>query len=186
AVWDFAQGLDLTHLYADIKATQHQPGHPHVDPRILLALWLYATIDGVGSAHQLDRLCTSHTAYQWLCGGVSMNYHTLADFRVDHHDWLNDLLTDTVAVLLHQDLVTLNQVAQDGMKVRASAGADTFRRQPTLEGCLAQARDQVQALSRQADEGNSAVSNRQRAAQGRATREKTERRQRALDQIPAL
>jgi transposase len=186
AVWDFAQQLDLSHLYDAIKATQGRPGHPHVDPRILFALWLYATIDGVGSAHELDRLCAHHTAYQWLCGGVSMNYHTLADFRVEHHDWLNNLLTDTVAVLLHQDLVTLNRVAQDGMKVRASAGADTFRRQPTLEGCLATAQEQVQALSRQADESHSAVSNRQRAAQQRAAREKTQRIQKALDQIPAL
>jgi hypothetical protein len=186
AVWDFAQGLDLTHLYDAIKATQHRPGHPHVDPRILFALWLYATIDGVGSAHELDRLCTHHTAYQWLCGGVSMNYHTLADFRVEHHDWLNNRLTDTVAVLLHQDLVTLNRVAQDGMKVRVSAGADTFRRQPTLESCLTQARQQVQALCRQTDEGNSAVSNRQRAAQQRAAREKVQRIQKALDRIPAL
>jgi transposase len=186
AVWTFAQQLDLAHLYDTIKATQNRPGHPHVDPRILFALWLYATIDGVGSAHELDRLCTSHTAYQWLCGGVSMNYHTLADFRVEHQDWLNNLLTDTVAVLLHQDLVTLHRVAQDGMKVRASAGADTFRRQPTLEGCLATARQQVQALCRQADESNSAVSNRQRAAQERAAREKAQRIQKALDQIPAL
>ena len=115
-----------------------------------------------------------------------MNYHTLADFRVEHHDWLNNLLTDTVAVLLHQDLVTLHRVAQDGMKVRASAGADTFRRQPTLEGCLATAQEQVQALCRQADESNSAVSNRQRAAQERAAREKAQRIQKALDQIPAL
>jgi transposase len=75
AVWNFAQQLDLSHLYDAIKATQHRPGHPHADPRILFALWLYATIDGVGSAHELDRLCTCHTAYQWLCGGVSMNYH---------------------------------------------------------------------------------------------------------------
>ena len=148
AVWDFAQGIDLWHLYRPIKATQHRPGHPHVDPRILFALWLYATIDGVGSARELDRLCTCHTAYQWLCGGVSMNYHTLADFRVDHHDWLNELLTNSVAVLLHQDLVTLNRVAQDGMKVRVSAGADTFRRQPTLERRLAQAREQVDRIAR--------------------------------------
>jgi transposase len=186
AVWNFAQGIDLSHLYDAIKATQNRPGHPHVDPRILFALWLYATIDGVGSAHELDRLCTCHTAYQWLCGGVSMNYHTLADFRVAHRDWLNSLLTDTVAVLLHQDLVTLNRVAQDGMKVRASAGADTFRRQPTLERCLAEANEQVRALSRQADEGDSAVSHRQRAARQRAAREKTQRIQKALDQIPAL
>jgi transposase len=186
AVWDFAQGLDLTHLYDRIRATHGRPGHPHVDPRILLALWLFATIDGVGTARELDRLCTSHTAYRWLCGGVSVNYHTLADFRVDHHDWLNELLTNSVAVLLHQNLVTLNRVAQDGMKVRASAGADTFRRQPTLERCLAQARQQVELLARQAGEGDAAVSQRQRAARRRAACEKAHRIQRALDQMPAL
>jgi hypothetical protein len=151
-----------------------------------MALWLYATIDGVGTARELDRLCASHTAYRWLCGGVSMNYHTLADFRVDHHDWLNELLTNSVAVLLHQDLVTLNRVAQDGMKVRASAGADTFRRQPTLNRCLADARQQVDLLSRQADGDNAAVSQRQRAAQWRAACEKAQRIQKALDQMPAL
>jgi transposase len=186
AVWDFAQGIDLSHLYRPIKATQHRPGHPHVDPRILFALWLYATIDGVGSARELDRLCTCHTAYQWLCGGVSMNYHTLADFRVDHHDWLNELLTNSVAVLLHQNLVTLNRVAQDGMKVRASAGADTFRRQPTLERRLAEARAQVELLSHQSGESDATVSQRQQAARRRAAREKAERLQKALDQIPAL
>jgi transposase len=186
AVWDFAQRLDLSHLYDRIKATQHRPGHPHVDPRILMALWLYATTDGVGTARELDRLCVSHTAYRWLCGGVSMNYHTLADFRVDHHDWLDGLLTHSVAVLLHQNLVTLNRVAQDGMKVRASAGADTFRRQPTLDRCLAQAQEQVEALSRQADESDAAVSQRQRSARERGAREKAQRIQKALDLIPAL
>ena len=186
AVWSFAQGIDLSPLYNAIKATRNRPGHPHVDPRILFALWLFATIDGVGSARELDRLCAEHTAYRWLCGGVSVNYHTLADFRVGHRDWLDGLLTDTVAVLLHQDLVALNRVAQDGMKVRASAGADTFRRQPTLQRCLADAHEQVQALSRQADESDSAVSNRQRGAQQRAARERAQRLQRALDQIPAL
>src|SRR5215213_2208489 len=186
AAWAFAEGLDLSPLYAAIKATEGRPGHPHVDPRILFALWLYATTDGVGSARELERLCGCHTAYRWVCGGVSVNYHTLADFRVEHQDWLDDQLTDTVAALLHQNLVTLRRVAQDGMKVRASAGADTFRRQPTLERCLAEAREHVEALSRQADESDAAVSQRQRAARQRAAREKSERLRKALDQIPAV
>jgi transposase len=186
AVWAFTEGLDLAALYQPIKATQHRPGHPHIDPRILMSLWLYATIDGVGTARELDRLCTSHTAYRWLCGGVSVNYHTLADFRVDHHDWLDELLTNSVAVLLHQNLVTLNRVAQDGMKVRASAGADTFRRQSTLQECLGQAQEQVEALSRQAGEGDAAVPQRQRSARRRAGRERAQRIQKALEQMPAL
>ncbi len=185
-VWAFALGLDLTPLYAAIKAVEGHAGNTPIDPRILFALWLYATLDGVGSARELDRLTTAHLAYQWLCGDVSVNYHTLADFRVDHRDWLDGQLTDTVAVLLHQDLVTLRQVAQDGMKVRASAGADTFRRQPTLDRCRREAEEQVAALSQRADEDDTAVSRRQQAARERAARERAARVRRALDQMPAL
>ena len=185
-VWAFTLQLDLTPLYATIKAVKGHVGNTPIDPRILFALWLYATLDGVGSARELERLTTSHLAYQWLCGDVSVNYHTLADFRVAHPDWLDGQLTDTVAVLLQQGLVTLQHVAQDGMKVRADAGADTFRRQPTLERCRREAEDQVEKLSRQTGESDAAVSRRQQAARERATREKAERLQAALDHLPAV
>ena len=185
-VWAFTLQLDLTPLYATIKAVEGHVGNTPIDPRILFALWLYATLDGVGSARELERLTTSHLAYQWLCGDVSVNYHTLADFRVAHPDWLDGQLTDTVAVLLQQGLVTLQHVAQDGMKVRAAAGADTFRRQPTLERCRREAQDQVEKLSRQTGESDTAVSRRQQAARERATREKAERLQAALDHLPAV
>ena len=185
-VWAFTLQLDLTPLYATIKAVEGHVGNTPIDPRILFALWLYATLDGVGRARELERLTTSHLAYQWLCGDVSVNYHTLADFRVAHPDWLDGQLTDTVAVLLQQGLVTLQHVAQDGMKVRADAGADTFRRQPTLERCRREAEDQVEKLSRQTGESDTAVSRRQQAARERATREKAERLQAALDHLPAV
>ena len=185
-VWAFTLQLDLTPLYAAIKAVEGHVGNTPIDPRILFALWLYATLDGVGSARELERLTTSHLAYQWLCGDVSVNYHTLADFRVAHPDWLDGQLTDTVAVLLQQGLVTLQHVAQDGMKVRADAGADTFRRQPTLERCRREAEDQVEKLSRQTGESDTAVSRRQQAARERATREKAERLQAALAHLPAV
>ena len=185
-VWAFTLQLDLTPLYATIKAVEGHVGNTPIDPRILFALWLYATLDGVGSARELERLTTCHLAYQWLCGDVSVNYHTLADFRVAHPDWLDGQLTDTVAVLLQQGLVTLQHVAQDGMKVRADAGADTFRRQPTLERCRREAEDQVEKLSRQTGESDTAVSRRQQAARERATREKAERLQAALDHLPAV
>jgi len=82
AVWSFVEGLDLSALYDVIKARESQPGHPPASPKLMLALWLWATIDGVGSARQLDRLCRNHLIYRWLCGGVSMNYHSLSNFRV--------------------------------------------------------------------------------------------------------
>ena len=110
-------------------------GRDPIDPKILLALWLYATIDGVGSARRLDRLCKEPFAYLWLCGDVKVNYHTLADFRVYHVETLDDLLRQSVRTLLHQGLIQLNRVAQDGMRVRASAGSSSFRRKPSLEKC---------------------------------------------------
>jgi len=185
-VWQFALHIDLAPLYDRIKAVAGHPGKPPVDPRILFALWLYATRDGIGSARELDRLCADHMAYLWLCGEVPVNYHTLADFRVRHANWLNELLSESVAALLHQNLVTLNRVALDGMKVRASAGAGSFRRQPTLHERLTEAQEQVAALSQQLEDGSTAVSQRQQAARERAAREKVQRVQQALAQMPAL
>jgi transposase len=148
-VWEYVEGLDRTGLYQEIRAVEGHAGRDPIDPRILLALWLYATLDGVGSAREVDRLCEDHVAYQWVCGGVSVNYHTLSDFRVDHGEFLDALLTGSVATWMHQGLVTLERVAQDGVRVRASAGAASFRRGPTLEECQAQAQAQVEALRRE-------------------------------------
>src|SRR5437867_2808081 len=70
AVWAFVEARNLGPLYATIRAVEGNVGRPPIDPKILVALWLYATLQGVGSARALDRLCESHVAYQWLCGGV--------------------------------------------------------------------------------------------------------------------
>src|SRR3989338_1649733 len=122
-VWEFVEGLDLEPLHAEIKAVEGHAGRPAIDPAILMALWLYATVEGVGSARAIARLCEEHDAYRWLCGGVSVNYHTLADFRVQHVEYLDRVLTTSVATLMAEGLVTLTRVAQDGVRVRASAGA---------------------------------------------------------------
>jgi transposase len=185
-VWDYVVGLDLTPLYARIAAVEGHAGAPATDPRLLLALWLQATLDGVGSARALARLCEEHVAYQWLCGGVSVNYHTLSDFRTAHVAELDTLLTQSVATLLAEQLVTLECVAQDGVRVRASAGAASFRRRPRLEQCWAEADAQVQALRAELDTDPGATSQRQRAARERAARERQIRVARALAQLPAV
>ena len=122
-VWAFAEGLALAPLYARIKAVEGAPGHPPADPRLLVALWLYATVDGVGSARELARRCSEHLAYQWLCGGVGVNHKTLGDFRVAHGGLLERLLSDGFAALLRAGIASLERVAQDGMRIRAAAGA---------------------------------------------------------------
>ena len=183
-VWEYAEGLDLTPLYEQIRAVEGWAGRNAIDPKILLALWLYATLDGVGSAREVDRLCEAHVAYRWICGGVSVNYHTLSDFRTQHTELLDELLTQSVATLMHQGLVTLNRVAQDGMRVRASAGASSFRRRKTLEACQAEARDQVDSLRAELKADPGAENRRRKAARRRAARERSERIQRALAELP--
>ena len=146
--WQFAEGLDLSPLLMRIKSVEDQPGTPPIDPRILTTLWLYAALRGVGSARELDRRCGEHgeVPFQWICGGVSVNHHTLSDFRTQHVEFLDGVLTQSVAALLEQELVEMDRVAQDGMRVRASAGASSFRRKPTLEECLADAQAALQRI----------------------------------------
>jgi len=185
-VWQYLQELDLSALLGRIKAVQHRPGHPPIDPRIMLALWLYATLRGVGAARELARRCETDLPFQWICGGVSVNYHTLADFRTQHVEFLDELLTKSVALLMQQELVTLDRVAQDGMRVRASAGAASFRREPTLQEHLAEAQAQVEALKAELETDPAAASKRQQAARQRAARERLDRVHKALEQLPEV
>lgn len=181
-VWRFVTSLDLQPFYGRIRAVSGRAGRPPIDPRILMGLWLLATLEGVGSARGLARLCEEHLAYRWMCGGVSVNHHTLSDFRVDHGDRLDELLSQSVASLMAEGLVTLDRVSQDGVRVRAGAGTGSFRSKDALDECLREAREQVQALKREVAEDPSAASARQASARARAAREREERIQRALEQ----
>ena len=186
AIWAMLERLDLSAFYGSIKAVLGRPGHPTTDPQVLLALWLYATTEGVGSARQLDRLCEEHDAYRWLRGGVPINYHMLADFRVAHQRALEELLTELVAAMMVEGLVTLRHVAQDGMRTRAWAGESAFRRQEGLEHCLAQARAQVERLAAEREHPDAGVSRREQAARERAARERQQRVEEALRRLPAI
>jgi transposase len=185
-VWAYVIQADLGPIYAGILAVEGGSGRPAIAPEILFALWLYATIEGVGSARAIARLTQSHDAYRWICGGVQVNYHTLSDFRVDHGDTLDDLLTASVAALLAAKAVKLKRVAQDGMRVRASAGAASFRRRGTLEQHLEDAKEQVQTLKQQIDADPAALTRKQQAARTRATREREEKVRKALARLPEL
>jgi transposase len=174
-IWAYVEGLDLSELEDRIKARDDRPGHPATSPRLLLALWLYATSDGVGSARALERLCNSHDVYRWLCGGVSVNYHTLADFRVGCADLLDRLLAEHLAALAKADLVDLDTLAQDGVRIRASAGAASFRREATLDRHLATAQAVVEELKHEVEARSDASNQRIKAAKERAARERSER-----------
>lgn len=184
AIWEFVEQLDLTMLYAQIQSVEGHAGRAAIDPKILTTLWLHATIDGVGSARRLAELCEQHAVYQWICGGVSVNYHTLSDFRTQNGTWLDSMLTQSVAVLMHAGVVDLKRTAQDGLRVRASAGAASFRREQTLRACLEQARQQVEQLRKELEADPGAARTREQAARERALRERKERVSEALRQLP--
>lgn len=185
-VWAFVQALDLAPLYARIKSVAGRGGAPAIDPAILVALWLWATIDGVGSAREVDRLCERDDAYRWICGGVGVNYHSLADFRTEHEAWLDAQLTRSIASLVDRRLVTLNVVAQDGLRVRAHAKASSFRRREKLAELHALAKAQVQALKRELTEDAGASARRKQAALERAAREREQRLAQALATMDKL
>jgi transposase len=186
AVWAFVQSLDLRALHDAVKAREGVPGQAPPQPELMMALWLWATVDGVGSARQLARLCEQHLAYRWLCGGVSMNYHTLSDFRVAHAVVLEGLLADGVAALVDQGLVALDVLAQDGLRVRAAAGAGSFRRRERLVKLAAAAKARVERLRAELEADPAAGDRRQRAAQQRAAREREERVKAALERMSEL
>lgn len=187
-VWAFVQSLDLGLLYRDIKVSDHQAGRPAIAPEILVALWLQATLDSIGAGRELDRRCKRDARYRWICGGVSVNYHTLSDFRTQHGEFLRSVLIDSVASMIDQGLVPLETVAQDGMRVRAGAGSSSFRRQPSLEKLQQQAAEHLDRLERENEDESArqAADARCRAARERAARERKQRIDEALRQRQKL
>ncbi len=179
AIWQYACVCDISPWIAEIRAVAGGAGRDAVDPRILLALWLFATVEGIGSARRLAEFCQRDFAYLWLCGEVTVNRDLLNTFRCSHPEALDKIMTDTIGVLLQHELVRLTRVAQDGMRVRASAGKSSFRRQETLATHLAEARQQVEDCRREEDDDQAGRS-RQEAARQRAATERLQRIEAAI------
>ena len=184
AICAVIERMDLSALYIPIEARDEVAGAPTIDPKILLELWVYATSEGEGSAREIWRLLQVHAAYRWICGGVDVGYHTLSDFRSERSQVVDALITQVLALLMKQDLVDLNRVAQDGTRVRASAGAASFRREQTLQALMQEARTHLQTVTREA--ADPAISARRAAARKRGAQQRIERLEAALEQIPEV
>jgi transposase len=181
-VWALVEGLDLTPLYQNIKSVVGHAGRPAIDPRILVSLWLYATDEHIASAHELAKRCQDCDPYKWICGGVGVNYHTLADFRVEHPEWLHEQVVTCIAVLRSEGRASLDTVGQDGMRVRASAGSGSFKKAEELAQLLAVAERQWDQLQEEFDQTEQLPS-RQIAARERAARERMERLKQAQKEV---
>lgn len=182
-LWAAVEHLDLSRFYEPIEAREGVAGRPATDPKVLVCVWLYATADGVGSARRLEELCRCHAAYRWICGGVTVNNHLLSEFRVGHEAALDDLLSEVLGKLMAAGLVTLRRVAHDGMRVRASAGAASFRRKQRLMQFVKEARERVAELKAEGKEPGSRT--RREAAAVRASEDRLRRVEAALAAVPA-
>jgi transposase len=185
-IWAYVEKLDLGALEERVQARAHGPGQSPPSPRLLLALWLYATTQGVGSARALARLCESDDAFRWLCGGVSLNHHGLSDFRTEHPELLERLLIENVASLSVAGVIDLDEVIQDGLRVRASAGGGSYHRARKLHKELRKARRLVERLREENDDDPDASNRRIRAARERATRERETKVEAALAQLAEI
>ena len=143
--------LDVSRFAEPIKAREGVAGRDATDPRLLVGLWLYGCIRGIGSARELARRCEESAPFRWLCGGVTVNHRLLSDFRTDHGAALDELFTQVIASLVDKEVVKVSRVSQDGVRVRVSAGAGSFRREERLQELLAEAQEHVEELRRQVD-----------------------------------
>lgn len=175
--------LDLSSFYARIEARGSRPGRSATDPALLVSLVLYATMKGIGCGREIARLCLERDDFRWLCGGVNVNYHTINDFRVEHGEALDDLLTSVLVTLASNGVVQFERLSQDGVRIRACAGTNTFRSTESTKKLLKKAKRHVQRVKAMMDPGASA---RQQKARERAARERVERLEKALQELPKI
>src|SRR6202046_2786771 len=180
--------LDVSGFCEPIRARKGRAGRDATDPRLLVGLWLYGCVRGIGSARELARRCEESAPFRWLCGGVSVNHRLLSDFRTDHAEALDGLFTQVLVTLVDKDLVRVSRISQDGVRVRVSAGSNSFRREERLRQLLVQAQQQVLELRKQLESPaqSGAVTARQKAARKRAAESRQQRLEQAIAQLPEL
>jgi transposase len=184
AMWAVAEQLDLQPLYDAIRSRERSAGAPAIDPLITLVLWIHATSEGVSSGREIEELCRRHDAYRWICGGVSVKAHHLTDFRARSGPLFEELIAQVVAVMLKNGLCDLSRVSQDGTRLRASAGAASFRQESSLEELRTAARKHLEEVLAEADDPKlSAIRKR---ARERGARDRLDRIEAAIQQLPEV
>lgn len=183
AIWEFVGKMDLTSLYLKINAVEGVAGRSATDPQTLISLWVYAYSQGTSSAREMEKLCEYHPAFQWLTGMKVINHHTLSDFRIGNKEALDELFTQCLGLLSAENLITLERVMHDGTKIRANAGADSFRTEERIQTHLKMAQEHVQSMG---DPADTPSDDRVRKARQRAAQERKARLESALKELEKI
>src|SRR6202163_316633 len=180
AIWELVGRWDLGSFYGAIDSSEEEGGRPAFDPQLLISLWVYAYSQGIASAREVARRCEYDPAFQWLTGLDEVNYHTLADFRVEKQKELDELFTQVLAALSKEGLITLEQVMQDGTKIKAQASDRSYLQEGAIREHLERARRRVAEMG---DPRNDQSSPKAKQAQARARGEQQERLEGALEEL---
>ena len=186
SVWEYVQSLDLSIVLKKIQSVENHAGRPATDPKILLSLLLFSTIKSIGSSRVIEEYCKEHDAFKWICGGVNVGYHTISDFRTDHGDLLNELLIMSVTALANANVICLEKVSHDGIRVRANAGSGSFRREPTIHDQYMLAQFLVDDIKEEEEKNPGACRGRLAAAELKSALDRVERLAKAKEELEKL
>lgn len=148
-----------------------------------MALWIYGYSEGVSWARELSRMCDNEPGCPWLRGREPVNHHTLSNFGVEHKAERDEFFVQVLGLLSAEGCVEMKRMTPDGTKIRAQAGADSFRREDRIRQHLQLAREQVEAMSSPESEE---LSQRVMQARKRASREKKQRLAEAIQQLEQI
>jgi transposase len=182
-VWDFVSNMDLSACFLDIYTFRDYVGRSKIDPKILLTLWIYSILDGNSSSRKLEELCLNHDVYKWICGGVSVSRTTLAEFRSINPRKFDDLLTKCLAVMVKHNLLSDSDFSQDGTRVKANAGYNSFRSEDSLKDLEAQVAKYIDELKDEEKSSDNPYEKRKLAEKLRRADEKKNRIKAALENI---
>lgn len=186
SIWGYVESLDLSIVLGKIRAVENHVGRPVTDPKILMALWLFATIKSIGSSRVIEEYCREHDAFKWICGGVNVNYHTISDFRTRHGDQLDELLTMSIVALNNSGIISLEKVSQDGMRVRANAGSGSFRREPTINDQYVLAQSLVEDIKNEEKKHPGACKTRLAASEHKSAQDRLQRLANAKNELEKI
>jgi transposase len=127
-VWTVLGAVDQMNLDRFERAYRlGAAGRPPFDPRVVVALLLYAYCRGVRSSRAIERACLEDVAFKVITGMRCPDHSTVAEFRRRHQAEIAELFDDVLGVCREAGLVSVGVITIDGSKMKADASMDQNR-----------------------------------------------------------